>query len=342
MIISNIQIMKKTSLLVVYLTVLSLAVVIPAMAQTNDSDIQSDPGILPTNPFYFIKNWSRSIRQTLTFDPVSKAKLELQVANEKIAEAKKVQKIDPSNTQKIIDAIQNYKDTQENLKERLQDLSNNTNSAEVNSLISDIVNQSIKHEKVLDEMAQTTENSTNIQNAVESAKEVINNNLSEASLKNSSDKFTNTLENALNQSDNGELGNIKSLEIMDRVIEKASESAKPALKIVRENMTQKLGDNIKNIYENGGTDSLKKAFLKLPYSEAKTVMIFKKIKPDLGSKVGKILDSTIKEMPMPVKNSTSVQEIPLEAPPQQPILMQINNEQPTINREGETANPYKN
>ncbi|MHB9019714.1 MAG: DUF5667 domain-containing protein, partial [Minisyncoccota bacterium] len=56
-----------------------------------------DPGMLPTNPFYFFKEFGRNIQRVFTFDPVSRVELEVKITNEKAAEAKKIQEIIPND-----------------------------------------------------------------------------------------------------------------------------------------------------------------------------------------------------------------------------------------------------
>jgi hypothetical protein len=48
-----------------------------------------EPIILPDNPLYIVKDAWRGIKKAVTFNPVKKAELELQYANEKIIETKK-------------------------------------------------------------------------------------------------------------------------------------------------------------------------------------------------------------------------------------------------------------
>src|SRR3989338_1352335 len=50
-----------------------------------------DPGVLPTSPFYFVKEWRRGITRLFTFNPIKKAELELTILNEKAAEAQEVE-----------------------------------------------------------------------------------------------------------------------------------------------------------------------------------------------------------------------------------------------------------
>ena len=64
-----------------------------------------DPGTLPTSPFYFLKEWRRGLKLLFTFDRVKKAELELEISNEKAAEAKKVEEENPDNIEAIKRAI---------------------------------------------------------------------------------------------------------------------------------------------------------------------------------------------------------------------------------------------
>ena len=57
---------------------------------------QDNVGLLPTNPFYFIKEWQRGVKSFFTVSAVKRAELELAVIREKSAEIKKLQVIDPS------------------------------------------------------------------------------------------------------------------------------------------------------------------------------------------------------------------------------------------------------
>jgi len=85
--------MKKYIIFSLLLTVLMISG--PVYAQTEDASVEevttedlgiSDPGLLPTNPFYFLKEWGRGVRQLFAFNPIKKAELELRFTNEKAAE----------------------------------------------------------------------------------------------------------------------------------------------------------------------------------------------------------------------------------------------------------------
>ncbi len=61
--------------------VVSSAVSLNPMEELSIGGVSS-PGILPTSPFYFIKDVSREMRYAFTFDPIDKANLRLRFANE--------------------------------------------------------------------------------------------------------------------------------------------------------------------------------------------------------------------------------------------------------------------
>lgn len=53
----------------------------------------SNPGVLPGNPFYFVKEWKRDLRRALTFSEIEKARVNLEILNERAAEISKLAEI---------------------------------------------------------------------------------------------------------------------------------------------------------------------------------------------------------------------------------------------------------
>ena len=70
--------------------------------------VKTDPGVLPGSRTYFLKEWSRGFRQFFTFNPVKKAELELEIADEKSLELEKLKDKDPNNIEAIRKAVDNY------------------------------------------------------------------------------------------------------------------------------------------------------------------------------------------------------------------------------------------
>src|SRR3989344_4905333 len=81
----------------------------------------TDPGILPTSNFYFLKSFVRGVQRAVTFNAVGRAELELKIVNEKAAELKKVSENNVGD-EGLEKAIANYKENTERLKSRFEAL----------------------------------------------------------------------------------------------------------------------------------------------------------------------------------------------------------------------------
>ncbi len=80
--------MRKLSIILTTVIVLSLSSGV-ALAATS-SETLPNPGLTPDSPFYFLEQWMDSISMFFTFSKDGKAQKALSIANEKLAEAKKM------------------------------------------------------------------------------------------------------------------------------------------------------------------------------------------------------------------------------------------------------------
>ncbi len=117
---------------------------------------KKDVGILPTSPFYFLKEWGRGIRKFFTFDQVKKAELELKYADEKLIETAKV--VNEKCTQESCDkealdkALNNYLESQKRLIQRIQTLDKKNPNTE--KLLEKAFQRVIQHTALFDELKQ--------------------------------------------------------------------------------------------------------------------------------------------------------------------------------------------
>ena len=112
-----------------------------------------NPGILPTNPFYFFKEFSRGVRSFFTFNPVAKARLELKVANQKAAEIEKLDEISPDNEEAIGKALDNYNENISRLRERLGALKGTSDNPNIDDLLNKLADRASRHQQLFDELA---------------------------------------------------------------------------------------------------------------------------------------------------------------------------------------------
>jgi len=109
-------------------------------------------GLLPTNPFYFLKNWAARLNIALTFNPINKAIKEAEFAEQKLQEAEAVKNIAPERTDAIQKALNNYVAAKQRLSDRiaaLPSVSQNPNVEKLNQLI---VEQTVRHKDIFNKL----------------------------------------------------------------------------------------------------------------------------------------------------------------------------------------------
>lgn len=115
----------------------------------------NDVGVLPSSKWYFLKEFSRSISRFFTFTAVGKAELEMEIANEKAAEALSVQEESPDDQDALLSAIENYTDAGERLRARLSGLNKVTDeNPKVEKLLLKLDEHTLKHAVLLNQLAE--------------------------------------------------------------------------------------------------------------------------------------------------------------------------------------------
>lgn len=106
-------------------------------------------GLLPSNPFYFLKELRRDVRKILAFKELRKLELEIETANEKASELRKMEEITPENNETITDAIENYRGQVGVLLTRVEQLRENSQNPELDRLLNVLVGNTLRHYAVL-------------------------------------------------------------------------------------------------------------------------------------------------------------------------------------------------
>jgi hypothetical protein len=210
-----------------------------------------DPGLLPTSPFYFIKEIGRGFQRALTFDNVAKAELELKIASEKAAEAKKVVDQSPSDEQGISRALSNYQRGQERLRARIEGLRDTSNNPNVDRLLDSITDRQIVHEKLLQNLHERHESH---RDTIERIRSHAHDVLGEVAERDGGDQFGERLHNAFERARGSSFKHIRSVEIVDRLREREDfpEDAKERLINLRSNLSGRMQENIERFVEQDG------------------------------------------------------------------------------------------
>lgn len=207
-----------------------------------------DPGMLPTSPFYFLKNWGRGVKRIFTFNPIKKAELELNIVNQRAAEIKKIQEIGTDRIEAISGAIDKYRANVERLKERLETISETSQNPNVDKLMEKLVERSIKHQELFDGLKQKFEGQEDLQERLVKAREKI----SEAIIKvpqkfDNPEIFRERLNRAMEKMPEHPFKELKAIEILDRFDHRLSEEQLEGIEKTKDDFIKKLEERMKGL-----------------------------------------------------------------------------------------------
>lgn len=257
-------------------------------------------GILPTSPFYFLKEWGRGIKMFFTFNPVSKAELELKISDEKIVELAAVSEKDPQNEKAVEKALANYEESREKLAKRLMSLEDTSNNPNLDKLIDKIFEQEVKHIEVFDQVSQMiggkdTRKTGHVtllkrmasQAASEESKIKPGPNqgghvtlLKRMASQDASERIAQIVKSTIEQLSEGELKSLRGIEIIDRLSEDLVPEVAGELIKVREEYSEKLVDKINKISESKGEEvksEIISTIKSLPGDPVKHLMILEEV-----------------------------------------------------------------
>jgi len=206
----------------------------------------SDQTLLPTSPYYQLKNIWRNIKSTLTFNPVKKAELKLQYANEKLIEAKKVAETE-NNPEAVVKALKNYKEEINRLTKTVENFSEKTKENS-GALAEKIIDNSVKQQKLIDsiEKGLSTDwlgqtNQVRNETVEQLGKTIVNMVPLE--------KIQELIETTLQNQTGSEFKDLKNLEVLKIVEQKLPEKAAEAVREVQKNILQKLETKVNSLQE---------------------------------------------------------------------------------------------
>ncbi len=240
--------MKKLALTLIFLSLLTYGVV--AQAETDTSGdifgkvtIESlgveNPGILPTNPFYFLKEWNRSFQRRITRDPLKKVSYELDITNQQAAEIKQLLNLS-QNAEAIHEAVDLYEINVDRLKARLGDLKETSENPNVDRFLEQLTDLSLKHQGLLNEISAKFEDDEELQSTLRDAGGKVGEVLLEIPERfESPEKFENRIERVL--VDQGAYARIENaLQVLGEIETRLPEGAREAIFDVRQRLQEKI------------------------------------------------------------------------------------------------------
>jgi hypothetical protein len=235
-------------------------------------------GILPTSSFYFLKEWGRGVRMIFTFNPISKAELQLKFSDEKIKELREIVEKDPQNEKVIKKALSNYQKSREKLAKRLASLKGTSQNPKIDSLLNKVVEQDIRHIELLDGINKTKIKGLTIDISPDS--ELITN-------KDNPEKFAERVKSGIERLPERELKPLRAVEIIDRLSENLKPELAGPLINIREEYSEKLVEELGKAIESGGGEvkpQMIETIKSLPGDSIKHLMILEEIENKIKTK----------------------------------------------------------
>lgn len=240
-----------------------------------------EPTLLPTSPFYFLKNWGRSINRTFTFNSVKKAELELEIVNEKVAEIKKMERVAPDRVEAIGKAVENYQANTERLKTRLESLKETSANPNVDKLLEKLTDRGIKHQQVFDELKGKFEANKELKDKFEKAQERMNETIVKVPEKfEKPEDFGKRIERVLEaRRDGGVFKDLRSAEMMDRLNEAgAPQEIRQQFQGMKDNFMDRFENKVGTLNEEERVKVLRPEILeKLPGDNMRRMQILDEV-----------------------------------------------------------------
>lgn len=236
----------KKALNFVVSTIVSIMLVVPAgfgFAQTSDLGAEST-GLLPSNPFYFLKEWGRGVRKFMTFNPLRKLELELNIVSEKAAEFKKLEEITPENAVALSKAADNYENAIEQFKLRLDLLSETSNNPNVDRFLTQLLERSLRHNELLNDLQEKFSTEEDLRENIEETKDKLAETIATALEKDTPERLKARFAGILSGSGFNEL---RVAEFVDRLEARSSGLNKDALRSIKGDLLIKLSGKLQGL-----------------------------------------------------------------------------------------------
>jgi hypothetical protein len=270
--------------------------------------VSSLPRLLPGNPFYFIKEWQRGLKRAVTFNSVKKADLELEFVNERAAELKRLEEVAPQGDEALRKALSNYQSSQERLKSRLLGLKETSANPNVDRLIEKAAERTVLHEKLFDELAKKFAQKEDLKRRVAEVRAKAEETSAEAARKDDPEKFAQKLEKALLEAKGGKLEHVRSLEIIDRLENKAHEETKDELAKLREEFKDKFAEDVKEALETAPKEEVQRALEQLPGDVARRQVLLEEVRREAEARIREVLSKANEVLQKAAEQETNLKE----------------------------------
>lgn len=204
------------------------------------------PVLLPTSPYYPIKNIWRGFRSTFTFDPLKKAKLKLRFADERIIEAKKVAEI-KDRPEVVTKALKRYEKEFEDISSLLQRAPEERRE-EVKQFADKIIDHSFKQQRLIDGIEKRID-PTHFEKINKVKEDGIKHFAQVITHITPREEIQEKITNVIEKQRGSDFKNFKNIEVLKAIEEKVPEAARDAIRQAQDNALKRLQEKMTEINE---------------------------------------------------------------------------------------------
>jgi hypothetical protein len=202
-------------------------------------------GLLPTNPFYFLKDARRGFTNLFTFDDLGKAERKLQFASERIVELQSIAERENVDPVILRSAFLNFQAELDALRGFITTISETASDEESKDLARKLMNAVVKYEKILGKLEQSLP--TEVFGDVRNAQNGVAGAFGSAFDLVDADVASEEIVRILDEQKGSEFKQFKNLEFLKNVSEKVPKKAKDAIKIAEKDALSKLHSELERL-----------------------------------------------------------------------------------------------
>ncbi|MBI4992879.1 MAG: hypothetical protein HZC26_01945 [Candidatus Magasanikbacteria bacterium] len=220
----------------------------------------SNAKILPNSFFYGFKRFGRAFSEAFTFNPVKKAELKLEHANQELADATKLmaqQSTDSKTLEAVAGSLEKFQNKIADLKNLTQDLQKEQAGGDKNvgKFITNILDQQIKQQKVFELIEggmiknMPPQFAAEMIGKIDAARQATAENTAGVvtDVVKDADSLAGYFDVAMQNQPGSEFKDIKNLEVLKRVEQFVPEFAKDAIRQAQDNAFKRFGAQMKKI-----------------------------------------------------------------------------------------------
>lgn len=198
--------------------------------------------------FHFVKRAVRAIQTAVTRDPVKKAELKLEAANEELLRIQKIAEENPDDEKtqaKAEKALEKFEKNMEKIKERTENIKEGR-SEKADEFMEKMADMQIKQQKMLDNFQENLPPAVFAK--IEEAKDKSAANFGEvmAGIENDPEKLAARFDQALRDQRGSQFKEFKNLEVLERVLGQVPPRAQEAIARVKAMAQARFEENLKS------------------------------------------------------------------------------------------------